>query len=167
VLTTNQKGILAEAKVVATAMELGLGVSRPLGDERYDLIVDLRPRLLRVQCKRAVRRGDVIVVTCRTNRRGPGGFIRRLYELDEIDAIAAYCAATDRSYLLPSALSIGRTAVQLRLIPTRNNQHLKINWASDFDLGATLLSLRGPIAQLGERVHGMHEAAGSSPAGST
>jgi hypothetical protein len=166
-LTTNQKGMLAEAKVVAAAMELGLGVARPLGDERYDLIVDLRPRLLRVQCKWAVRRGEVIVVTCRTNRRGPDGFVKRLYDVDEIDAIAAYCAATDRCYLLPPALSIGRTAVQLRLVPTRNNQHLKINWARDFDLGATLLTLSGPIAQLGERRAGSAKVAGSSPAGST
>ena len=30
-------------------------VSRPLGDERYDLIFDLRPELLRIQCKWAVR----------------------------------------------------------------------------------------------------------------
>jgi hypothetical protein len=50
-LTTNQKGALAEAKIVAAAAETGIGVSRPLADERYDLIFDLRPQLLRVQCK--------------------------------------------------------------------------------------------------------------------
>ena len=40
--------------------KLGIGVSRPLDDERYDLILDLRPRFFRVQCKWAVRRGDVV-----------------------------------------------------------------------------------------------------------
>jgi hypothetical protein len=53
-LTTNQKGALAEAKIVAAAMELGFGVARPLGDERYDLIIDLRSRLLRVPNGRCV-----------------------------------------------------------------------------------------------------------------
>jgi hypothetical protein len=50
-LTTNQKGKLAEAKVAALCLDLGLGVTWPFDDERYDMILDLRPRLLRVQCK--------------------------------------------------------------------------------------------------------------------
>jgi PD-(D/E)XK endonuclease len=166
VLTTNQKGALAEAKIALACIEAGFGIARPFADERYDLIVDLGPRLLRLQCKWAVQRGDVVVITCRTNRRGPNGFVRRTYRPGEIDAIAAYCQATDVCYLLPLEQSIGRTAVSLRVAPSRNNQHSRVNWAQDFELGATLSTLLGPIAQLGERVHGMHEAAGSSPAGS-
>ena len=45
-LTTNQKGL-----IVRVAVELGIGVARPLDDERYDLILDTGPELLRVQCK--------------------------------------------------------------------------------------------------------------------
>jgi hypothetical protein len=55
VLTTDQKGAIAEAPIALAAIELGIGVSRPLGDERYDLIFDLRARFLRVQCKWASR----------------------------------------------------------------------------------------------------------------
>jgi hypothetical protein len=40
-LTTNQKGLVAETAVVHTAVKLGVGVARPLDDERYDLILDL------------------------------------------------------------------------------------------------------------------------------
>ena len=98
-------------------------------------------------------------------RRGPDGYIRRVYEDDEIDVIAAYCADVDTCYLLPSSMSVNRTAVQLRLAPTLNNQHRLINWAEDYDFGARL-STYGPIAQLGERLHGMQEAGGSSPPGS-
>lgn len=104
---------------------------------------------------------------CRTNRRGPNGFVPRKYDEGEIDAIAAYCQATGHCYLLPEELSVMRTAVQLRLAPTRNNQEMKVNWARDFELGATLSRLPGPIAQLGERRDGIAKAAGSSPAGST
>ena len=121
-MTTNQLGLLAEMRIVYECLKLRVGVARPLDDERYDLIIDLRPRLLGVQCKWAVRRGDCVVIRCLTNRRGPNGFIRRQYQPGEIDAVAAYCEAVDGVYLLPPELSIGRTAVWLRLAPTRNNQ---------------------------------------------
>jgi hypothetical protein len=167
VLTTDQKGALAEQAIAFEALTHGVGVSRPLGDERYDLIFDLRPRLLRIQCKWAVRRGDVIVIVCRTSRRGPNGIVPRRYSEEEIDVIAAYCQATGSCYLLPKDLSVLRAGVQLRLSPPRNNPKTKIKWARDFELGATLTQLLGPIAQLGERRAGSAKVAGSSPAGST
>jgi hypothetical protein len=49
----------------------------------------------------------------------------------------------------------------------RYNQSSGIRWAQDFDFAAKLGRQRGAIAQLGERLHGMQEVAGSSPAGST
>jgi hypothetical protein len=50
-LTTDQKGAIAELAIAHAALELGVGVSKPLGDQRYDLIFDFGPRLARVQCK--------------------------------------------------------------------------------------------------------------------
>ena len=165
-LTTDQKGALAEQAIALEALRLGLGVLRPCGDERYDLVLDLRPRLLRVQCKWAVLRKGGVEVRARTCRRGPDGLIHGGYEPGEIDAIAAYCDELGRGYLLPPELSVGRATVQLRIEPCLNNQQLRIHWAQDFEFGATIRRLKGPIAQLGERLHGMQEAAGSSPAGS-
>ena len=57
--------------------------------------------------------------------------------------------------------------VQLRLAPTRNNQLCGINWARDYELTRLDFAAFGAVAQLGERVTGSHEVAGSSPAGST
>ena len=74
-------------------------------------------------------------------------------------------AQTSTCYPLPSAMSVNRTGVQLRLAPTLNNQRRLINWAKDYELDARLKAY-GPIAQLGERERGTLEAAGSSPAGS-
>ena len=167
VLSTNQKGLLAEAAVIFECAKLGVGIARPLDDERYDLILDLRPQLLRIQCKWAVRRGDVVAITVRTNRRGPSGYVHTRYTPDEIDAIAAYCAETKTCFLLPPEMSVYRAGVQLRLAPPLNNQRRGINWARDYEFGATLERLRGPIAQLGERRAGSAKVAGSSPAGST
>jgi PD-(D/E)XK endonuclease len=92
--------------------------------------------------------------------------IVRPYSPDQIDALAAYCAELDRCYLLPMSLAT-RRAVHLRLAPSRNNQLMGINWAREYEFGATLSRLHGPIAQLGERLAGSQKVAGSSPAGST
>ena len=166
-LTTDQKGVLAEQAIVLEALKLGAGVFQPVGDERYDLILDLRPDLLRVQCKWATRAGDVVQIRTRRCRRGREGLIHRAYEVGEIDAIAAYCADLDQCYLLPLRMSVGRAMVLLRLAPSRNNQQLRINWARDYEFGATLQRFPGPIAQLGERLSGTQKVAGSIPAGST
>jgi hypothetical protein len=158
--TTNQKGAIAESAIACAATKLGFGVLKPLAEgERYDLVLDLRPTLVRVQCKWAVRRGGIVEVRTGTNRRGPDGFIRTTYAAEEIDAIAAYCEELDRCYLLPIDLAAGRSAFYLRLAPSKNNQRIGINWASDHELGA--------IAQLGERSAGSRKVVGSSPTSST
>jgi PD-(D/E)XK endonuclease len=85
--------------------------------------------------------------------------IRVTYQLDEIDALAAYCEALDRSYLLPVSMVAGRHSVHLRTTEPRNNQRAAINFASEFELGA--------VAQLEERSDGIRKAEGSSPSSST
>jgi PD-(D/E)XK endonuclease len=150
-MTTDQKGAIAEAAIALEAMRLGIGVFRPLGDERYDLIFDLRPELLRVQCKWGAVKGDVVVVHCNSSRRTATGFERRSYSAAEVDAIAVYAGEFDRCFFLPIERVDGRPAIALRIAPCRNNQRRGINWAEDFDFAATLTRNQGAIAQLGER----------------
>jgi PD-(D/E)XK nuclease superfamily protein len=169
VLTTDQKGNIAEAAITAAAIKLGVDVYRPLVEgARYDLIFDIGTRLLRVQCKWAARYGDILIIRCYSSRRGVGGrIVCRRYTDDEVDAFAAYSEDTDRCYLLPVPLWADRRQLHLRLAAARNNQKAGTHWAADFEFAARLGPSQGAIAQLGERVHGMHEGAGSSPAGST
>jgi PD-(D/E)XK nuclease superfamily protein len=94
------------------------------------------------------------------------GLLRQFYSPDEIDAYAAYCADIGKCYLLPIGEFAHRIAIQLRLKPPKNNHNLRINWAREYEFAAKLSDL-GAIAQLGERVSGRDEVAGSSPAGST
>ena len=156
--------MVAETAIIHEAAKLGIIVSRPIDDARYDLIFDLPSGLLRVQCKWTPRIADVIVIRSYSNRRAREGF-RRCYTSDEVDAVAGYCPDNTRSYLLPADLFSGMQQVHLRLAPTRNNQQALIHWAKDYEFDARLSAL-GPIAQLGERRHGMAEAVGSSPTGS-
>jgi hypothetical protein len=153
-LTTDQKGVIAELAIAREAANLGIGVWTAHTVERYDLIFDLRPKLVRVQCKWACRHDDVVVVPCYSNRRSRDGLVRRSYSADEIDAFAAYCSEIDRCYFLPIDVFRQRNAIQLRLSPTKNNQRLGVNWAEDFELAATLSRLQGAVAQLGERLAG-------------
>ena len=85
--------------------------------------------------------------------------MRGTYSADEVDAIAAYCLENDSCYLMPLSLFETRGTVYLRLSPARNNQRRLVHWADQYRLGA--------IAQLGERLSGTQEVAGSSPASST
>jgi hypothetical protein len=167
-MTTDQKGAIAEACVTAVAVKLGVDVYKPVAEGgRYDLILDLGCKLLRVQCKWAARRKGALVVSCQSSRRTADGFIRRYYTPDEVDAIAAYSLEFDRCFLIPIARVANRPAIALRIEPCRNNQRRRINWADDYDFAATLRRQQGAVAQLGERQHGMLEATGSSPVGST
>jgi hypothetical protein len=167
VLSPDQKGAIAESSIAAAAIKLDIGVLKPLSDgHRYDLVFDTGNVLLRVQCKWAVRRGDVVIISCRSARRTRDGFIRRSYTRDEIDLLVGYCMEVDRAYVLGPDCFEGHPVVSLRLAPTRNNQLSGVRWARDYELQRLDFLAPGAIAQLGERVHGMHEVAGSSPAGS-
>src|SRR5690348_7517830 len=101
-LTPSQKGAIAETAFVHHATRLGLGAFRPCSEgERYDLILDRRPALIRVQCKWGTKNGDVVSAPLGTSRRGPSGFIRGSYTPGEIDAFGIYCQAIDRCFLVP------------------------------------------------------------------
>jgi hypothetical protein len=161
VMNPSQKGAAAEWAIIAEAIKLGVVVLRPLVEGcRYDLMFDIDGRLVRVQCKSAPRRDDVIVVNARTSRHTPRGYVRTRYSAAEVDAIAAYCPEVDRCYFIPIRDVRGRAMMHLRLSRARNNQEFAITYAEQYEFS-------GAIAQLGERVSGRHEVAGSSPASST
>jgi PD-(D/E)XK endonuclease len=133
-MTSDQKGAIAESAVIHAAVKLGIGVSKPLTDgERYDLVFDLRPRLLRVQCKWAAQFGEVVRVRCYSSRRSRERFLRRCYTSQEVDAVAAYCPDLDRCYFLPASIIDGRAELSLRLGSAKNGQEVGIRWADEFD----------------------------------
>jgi hypothetical protein len=142
-LTPSQKGAAAEAAITSAVIQLGLTVLRPLCEgRRYDLIVDLEPRLVRVQCKLARRTRGVLAIRLQTSRYTPNGYVRGCYSATEIDAVGAYSHELATCYLLPIGLVAGRSSLHLRLEPTGNNQADGINWARDYELEPVLERLR-------------------------
>ena len=157
------KGAIAEQALVLAAVKLGVPVLKPVSAHgRSDLAFEIGGRLWRVQCKwgRLNDRRDVVIVQIGGVRLSPGGYVRTTYADQEVDLFGVYCGELDRCFLLPVSLVAGKHVVHLRLIPARNNQQACINLADDFDFV-------GAIAQLGERLRGTQEVAGSSPASST
>jgi hypothetical protein len=152
-LTTSQKGAAAEAAIAAAAMRIGLVVLRPLCDGgRYDLVLDTGSRLLRVQCKWASRRGEVLNARTITSRSTSRGYLRSTYSAREVDAIAAFSPDTERCYLIPIEAVEGHASIALRLGATRNGQALGVRWARDYELGASLRRME--TAGAGEEASG-------------
>src|SRR3954469_22838824 len=159
-LNPNHKGNVAELAFAAEAARLGLEVHLPVTEHgRADLVIGIGGRLIRVQCKWANRRGDVVSINLTTSRRSGDGHIRTTYTADEIDAIGAYCDELRECFLIPIDLAAGKRAMHLRLAPARNGQRAALNWAQEYRLGA--------VAQLAERRRGTAEARGSNPLSST
>jgi hypothetical protein len=163
VLTTNEKGAIAELKIATAAAELGVPVLRPLTDHcRYDLALEVGGSLLRVQCKWGALNspGSVVQVKLQSSRCTSAGYVRASYTEDEIDLLAVYCGELDRCYLLPSALAARRKEIWLRVQAPLNGQRACLNDATQFEF-------QGAIAQLGERSAGSRKVGGSSPPSST
>ncbi len=154
----NHKGNVAELAIATAAAELGLSVLKPLTEhERYDLVLGIGGRLLRIQCKWGSRQGEVIAVRLRSSYHSPTrGYVTSTYDDSEIDAVAVYCGDLERCYLLPIDLVSVLGAVTLRLSPARNKQRAALNFAAEYEF-------RGAVAQLEERVAGSDEVRGSSP----
>lgn len=154
----NRKGNAAELAIAYEAAKLGLSVLKPLTEhERYDLVLGVAGRLLRVQCKWASCRDGVVRVRTSSSYHSPTrGYVKSTYMAEEIDALAVHCGDLDRNFLLPVDLFAGRSTVYLRLSRTRNNQRAALNWAADYEF-------QGAVAQLAERPNGIREARGSNP----
>ena len=137
---TKSIGDTSEAVVLAEFIKAGFPVLLPFGDnQRYDMVVEVSGRLLRVQCKtaRPVHGGAVLCFNAYSGAFGPGDRSpnrRRSYR-SEADLFAAYAPCTGQVYVL-AVDEVPETEVWLRLTPTQNHQQRRIRWAEDHTLAA-------------------------------
>ena len=157
----NHRGAISEAAIAYEAVKCGVDVMRPVSEHcRYDLVFGLGPHLLRVQCKSAALSGEVVIIRLVSSWRGPAGYVRNPYKPGEIDLVAAHCPELNRSFLLNKELARESqgSSYGFRSPATARGRQYTLPPNHEFS---------GAIAQLGERLHGMQEVAGSSPASST
>lgn len=132
--TTKSIGEVSEAVVMAEFLKAGFPVLVPFGDsQRYDLVVEADGRFLRVQCKTAspCRRDDLSCIRFMARSRTPPAMSYR----DQADLFAAYAPSTRQVYVL-AVNEVPETDVWLRLMPTKNNQRLRVRLAKDHTLEA-------------------------------
>lgn len=133
-MTSNQKGKLAESKALSRAVELGYVVSIPYIDCRYDMILDDGKDLIKVQVKYAdgkssCSQGSVIVnLTYETRQR------RKVYTYSkyEVDALVVYIPSIDQLCWFPNEVFANKKALCVRIGETLNGQLKYTNLAKDY-----------------------------------
>jgi hypothetical protein len=118
----------------------------PFGENtRCDLIAEMPEQLLKVQCKSGrLVNGSIGFPTISSYAHHPRPkHLKRDY-LGDVDAFAVYCHATSGVYLVPID-EVPTRQCWLRVEPPRNNQHRRIRFAADYEIGRVAIEgLRAP-----------------------
>lgn len=127
-------GNLTEINCLKAFTELGYGVSIPFGDcLRYDLIVDIKGKLYKIQCKTAninhIEEG-FITFRCDNTTTKNGTIVHNSYTEKEIDYFATYY--NNKCYLVP----VGECSREkkLRFTPPKNGQIKGISFAEEYEI---------------------------------
>ena len=131
-MTTNQKGAIAEAKIIARLAELGEHVLVPYGRiGRYDIVLDRPSGFVRIECKRGrVYKGCITFHT--SSRGGYGNKPPRGY-LNDADIFAVWCPETDKVYMIP-VCEASSGSMCLRVENTKNGTNMSsVKWAADYE----------------------------------
>jgi hypothetical protein len=112
----------------------GTGVDAAWGENRYDFVLDLGKKFVRVQCKTARIEDRCVIFNCQSIRSNSRRSYRRNYR-GEADVFVAYCPENDRVYAVPvDEATI--TQIRLRLDSPANNQKMGVRWPTDYQLPA-------------------------------
>jgi len=139
-MNTNQKGSIAEQKVILKAVEKGLVVSRPTSPCRYDLILDDGQTLQRVQVKYAdggvgAESSGSVCVNLRSwnHSYGKSRDKGKTYTEEEIDLVLAYIPKLDIIVKLGPELFEGKKALAIRIEEPKNGQSKGCNRFQDLE----------------------------------
>ncbi|HTE60240.1 MAG TPA: group I intron-associated PD-(D/E)XK endonuclease [Solirubrobacteraceae bacterium] len=126
-------GQRSEAAILAAFVERGFEVLMPWGtNHRYDMVLDLGDRFLRVQCKTGRLKHGTIEFRPQSVRSNTK-YVRARPYIGEVEYFAVYCPATLGIYMVPCDTTT-RGHTTLRLEPAANNQSKGIRWAADHEL---------------------------------
>lgn len=121
-MTTGERGLIAELKVMQRAQEKGIIVSKPIGQSRYDLILDCDGKLIRAQVKygngKCSHADGAIIAQLRRWRLEK---LNRRYTKDEIDILLVYVPKIDNICCFGPEHWEGKAMIYIRLEPPKNN----------------------------------------------
>ena len=128
ILSTEQKGQIALAKVLIEAARKGVVVSQPTTPARYDLILDMGGSFHRAQVKYAGGKSPRSQGAVRLDLRKR----KKCYTREEVDVLLVYVPGIDKVCWFPADLFHNRTGLFVRLLPARNGQKSKCLMADEF-----------------------------------
>ena len=129
-------GERSERQVVAALLAAGYDVLvAAIGENRrYDCVIDMGDRFVRVQAKTARLSPDGGArIAATANCTGHGVARRRLSYHGQADVFALYSPDTGKVYVVPVAEAPG-TTIYLRLTPPKNRQAAGVRYAADYEM---------------------------------
>jgi hypothetical protein len=97
-----RRGEWAELQFMAKAAKLGLRISKPWGEFRYDVVVETRGRFVRVQVKSTICLRRKGFYSCSVKPSATS----QPYHLGEFDFVAAYLIPEDVWFILPAKVVV-------------------------------------------------------------
>lgn len=126
-------GQRTEATILGELVRRGFRVLTPFGENhRYDLVLDLDGRFVRVQCKSGRLRRGVVNFSTQSVRSNSRQRSTRGYA-GEAELFLVYCPDNDGIYAVP--VDEAPTGyMSLRVEPPLNKQARGVRWAADYVL---------------------------------
>ena len=128
---TKNKGDLGLLHAQLDLAQKGYGVLVPLTEhETFDLVAYRGGEFLRVQVKYRAAVNGVITVPFRSSWADRNGVHTVPMDKDSVDVVCVYCPDTTRCYYIDPRRH--RSAVLLRIAPTKNGQSKRVLMADEF-----------------------------------
>lgn len=130
-MNSKEIGNLTELQCITALYALGCDVSIPFGNsQKYDLIMDYKGKLYKVQVKHANEvGGEYFTFKTRWQGHNASGYTQTSYTKEDIDLFATYCQ--NQLYLIPVEECSGASKT-IRFIPPKNGQIKGVNFAKDY-----------------------------------
>jgi hypothetical protein len=127
-MTTDQKGVIAFARVLIEAAKKEIPVSVPTLPARYDLVLDYGGRLYRAQIKYADSKSPHSQGAVQVDLRRR----KRCYTKEEIDVLLVYLPQIDKVCWFGPEFFDNKAVLHLRITPTLNGQKVGCRMADDY-----------------------------------
>ena len=143
-MNSKKIGDITEMETKYAFLKAGYNVLSPYGDcERYDYVVDMGKKFIRIQSKTStpIDDGAVYAFSCRSSNRKGGGVVHRAYSKNEIDYFATMI--NGKCHLVP--VEECSSDKRLRVKPPKRGQKANISWAKDYEIDAVLKKIENDM----------------------
>lgn len=140
-LNTHFLGKITELQVAEAFLQRGFQVCQPLvSDSRYDFIVDINGKLLKIQVKTSHPDDDkaYIVFATSSSHTNTERTVNKSYSANEIDYFATFYGG--QCYVM-SVKDAAKRSQRLRLLPPKNGNQHQIKFAENYTLDKFLETL--------------------------